>query len=331
MPAATRGGAAGYAVGVDLDLEWIARTVGARRAAGHARLQVLWGGYGAIVRVRLEGGDVPSVVVKAVRPGPRRARRGEQVSDARKRRSYAVEAAWYRGLARRCDASCRVPHLFGERSEGDERTLVLEDLDAAGFEGRRRRAHQAELEACLAWLASFHARFAGARADGLWPTGTYWHLATRQEELTAIEDAAQRAAAPLLDARLRGASFQTVVHGDAKLANFCFASRGDAVAAVDFQYVGGGPGVCDVAYLLAECCDDDRAEQRGLDRYLDLLQCALEREGRGADALALVAEWRALYDIARADFDRFLAGWAPDEWRRDPRGPARLDRALRAI
>ena len=57
--------------------------------------------------------------------------------------------------------------------------------------------------------------------------------------------------APELDRRLRAARFQTLVHGDAKPANFCFDARRGAVAAVDFQYVGGGCGMKDVAYLLS--------------------------------------------------------------------------------
>ena len=43
------------------------------------------------------------------------------------------------------------------------------------------------------------------------------------------------------------------VHGDAKVDNFCVGTG--AVAAVDFQYVGGGVGVQDVVYLLASCLD----------------------------------------------------------------------------
>jgi len=90
-----------------------------------------------------------------------------------------------------------------------------------------------------------------------------------------------------LDRALREAKFQTIVHGDAKPENFL----GDA--AVDFQYVGGGPGIVDVAYLLWR----ERDEERLLRDYLS----KLPRE--------IAKEWGALYDTARDDFRRFLDGW----------------------
>ncbi len=56
-------------------------------------------------------------------------------------------------------------------------------------------------------------------------------------------------------------SFKLVVHGDAKLANFCFTPTRDAVAAVDFQYVGFGCGMKDVAYFISSCMNEYQAEQ----------------------------------------------------------------------
>lgn len=234
-------------------------------------VQKLWDGYGEIVRERR--GDA-SVIVKTVRP-PRNAH-------PRKLRSYEVEANFYETYAARCDESCRVAKLI----ERGPSTLVLEDLDV---EFPRRGG---ELEPCLAWLAAFHGRFLGVRPEGLWPIGTYWHLDTRREELAAMRDQTLRRRAPELDRALREAKWQTFVHGDAKPDNFGWSRDGSRVAAVDFQYVGGGPGVRDVAYLL------HGEDESLLDFYFaHLANVEVERE------------WRALYPIARDDFRRFLDGW----------------------
>ena len=298
-------------------LSWIASVTGARRAALGERIQSLWSGYGAIVRVELEGAQVPAVVVKRVSPGRGRHPRGwsGDRGHERKLRSYAVELAFYRRWGGRCGPRCRVPGLLGSRDD-DGWIFVLEDLDAAGFGGRRGRLSEGELDGCLAWLAAFHAAFLGEEPEGLWPVGTYWHLDTRPDELAATDDARLRAAAGWLDQRLSGARFQTLVHGDAKLANFCFGPAG--VAAVDFQYVGGGCGMKDLAYFLSSCLSSDELEEGGarcVDRYFELLRGELA--GRDVDLDALEAEWRGLYPVAWADFSRFLAGWAPGHWKLD--------------
>jgi hypothetical protein len=296
-----------------MDLDWVAAVAGARRARRGARLQSLWSGYGEIVRVELEGGEAASVVVKSVKPPARPRDDASDASDARKRRSYEVESVFYESFASRCGEACRVPWLLGHRQEGEggERLLVLEDLDAAGFVERRHAASGAALDRAVAWLAAFHATFLGVAPAGLWETGTYWHLATREGELSRVEDPTIVAVAPLLDAELGACTYRTLVHGDAKLANFCFARRDSAVAAVDFQYVGGGCGVKDVAYLVSGEADEARA----LDSYFGHLRRALA--ARGIDAAPVEAEWRALYPIACADFYRFLAGWAPSHYASD--------------
>jgi hypothetical protein len=309
-----------------MDLEWVARVAGGGKARRGTRLQSLWGGYGEILRVEIAGGDVESVVVKCVKPPPRSAHGKSDVSDARKRRSYEVERVFYETFAPRCSESCRVPRLLGARATGgrdDEWAFVLEDLDAAGFPERRRTANGDTLDRCLAWLAAFHATFFASPPKGLWSTGTYWHLATRREELANVDEAV-RVLAPRIDAKLASCVHRTLVHGDAKLANFCFARDG-RVAAVDFQYVGGGCGMKDVAYLVS----GEPAEPRALDTYFRHLR--RELDARSLDAASVETEWRALYPFACADFYRFLAGWAPSHFASDRHAQRVLEEVARRL
>ncbi|MFO0662839.1 MAG: aminoglycoside phosphotransferase family protein [Polyangiaceae bacterium] len=288
-------------------LSFVKEVTGTAHAEFGRKIQSLWGGYGELLRVEVAGpsGTPTSVVVKWAKPPQRSASPDEEVSRARKCRSYEVEAAFYRTYAPQCDDACRTAKLHGSKRNSateQEWTLVLEDLDAAGFSRRVRSPRGEALNACLRWLAAFHARFLGKAPKDLWRVGTYWHLATRTEELANVRDAALREAAPELDRRLRQARFQTFVHGDAKPANFCFSNDERRVAAVDFQYVGGGPGIKDVAYLLEGMPKAE--ESRALAFYFAALRAALPDGSNEVEQ-----EWRGLYDTAADDFRRFLAGW----------------------
>jgi len=308
----------------------LTRVTAARSVVLEERVQALWGGYGEIRRVRLQGDTEALVIAKYVVPPSTAGDPAEARSHLRKLRSYRVESAFYQRYAARCDISCRVPAALHARSEGDQTLLVLEDLDAAGFSKRRSRVSADDVAACLRWLAAFHATFLGDATDSLWKVGTYWHLATRPDELQALRDLDLRRAAPVLDERLNRARFKTLVHGDAKLQNFCFADTDAAVAAVDFQYVGGGVGVKDVAYFLTSCLSPSelaRNAQSYLDDYFRELAAAITRTGVPTDIHALEAEWRALYPIACADFYRFLLGWAGEGGSRD----AYLERVTREV
>lgn len=287
-------------------------------------IQELWSGYGQILRIRLEGvaeGVPRTVIAKHVRiPGEAKHPRGwnSSLSHQRKLKSYQVEPIWYRHWSKRCGSDCRVAKFLAYQEQDGEVLLLLEDLDAAGYPARHTAGTPALLKACLDWLAHFHATFIGAAPEGLWQTGTYWHLATRPEELAALDDLALKQAAPKLDALLRGARFQTLVHGDAKLANFCFSIGGEQVAAVDFQYVGGGCGIKDLAYFLGSCLDEAACEAREadlLDHYFATLRRSLADQHLDIDTDALEAEWRTLFPIAWTDFHRFLKGWSPGHWK----------------
>ena len=315
-------------------IERIRRGTGAVGVELGARLQSLWGGYGELFRAELTGLPVTSAVVKCVLPPPERALASDprkRRSHRRKLRSYEVELAFYQRYASRCADACRVPRLlYGAHDQG-QFLFVLEDLDAAGFGARRARCSDAELALCLSWLAAFHARFLGVASEGLWKVGTYWQLATRPDELAALGGHALRRAAPRIDRRLNAASFRTLVHGDAKLENFCFSRAGDAVAAVDFQYVGGGVGVKDVAYFLSSCFSPRECQAAvppALDLYFAALRSALAVDSPGTDAGAVEREWRELFAWAWLDFYRFLLGWAPLEAARDEYSEALLHALL---
>ena len=284
-------------------------------------IQSLWSGYGKIMRYGLKGGDRASVVIKHVKlPGKADHPRGwnTDLSHERKVRSYHVESAWYREWASMCDVSCRLPHCLALEESEDEFLMVFEDLDASGYPLRRETATLVEMEACLRWLANFHATFMGQSPKGLWPVGTYWHLDTRPDELATLDDASLKEAASMIDQQLSSANYQTFVHGDAKLANFCFSEKGGQVAAVDFQYVGGGCGMKDVAYFIGSCLFEAECEQHEedlLDFYFKELKEALKGRDVAADSDLVEEEWRSLYDLAWTDFHRFVKGWSPGHWK----------------
>lgn len=319
--------------------ERLRRATGAQRVDSLERLQSLWGGYGELHRVQLAGSRVESAIVKSVTPPAERgfARHPEQLrSHRRKLRSYAVEHAFYRGFAEKCDESCRVPALLYAEAGDDRFLFVLEDLDRAGFPERRTHCAPQEIRACLAWLAAFHARFLAVEPAELWKVGTYWHLATRPDELARLKSSELRRAAASIDRHLNGARFRGLVHGDAKLENFCFANVGGGVAAVDFQYVGGGAGVKDVAYFLSSCLSPAECHPlvpSYLEDYFSALRAALasRNELAASEREALEREWRALFAWAWADFHRFLSGWAPEYAASDTYGKAQLELVLQAL
>ncbi len=295
----------------------IACITGSASVSRSVVIQTLWSDYGVIARVHLTGGMVKSVIVKIVEPPSNSLHpRGWNTSRShdRKIRSYQVECEWYLHYSSCCNENCRIPRLYGLEVDKESALIVMEDLDLTGFSERRSTLNVKSVTSCLDWLAAFHARFMGVMPTGLWPEGTYWHLSTRPDELLALQDTQLRNAAQEIDQRLTNCRYKTLLHGDAKVANFCFSEDQLSVAAVDFQYVGGGCGMKDVAYLLGSCLSELECEQSDeilLQFYFDRLKMYLLDRSETVDFRELEAEWRILYKFAWTDFYRFLKGWMP--------------------
>ncbi|MCC2607019.1 phosphotransferase [Planctobacterium marinum] len=282
-------------------------------------LQPLWSGFGEIARYR--NCDGHSIIVKRVAPPTvMQHPRGwnSSLSEQRKLQSYRIEQHFYQHYAALCDAHCRVPQWRPADPEtASAATMILEDLDAAGYPRRHTQDDGSVLYACLRWLAYFHARFMQHTSSDLWPVGGYWHLGTRPDELANMQAGLLKSRANEIDAKLNNARFTTLIHGDAKLANFCFGEP-TRVAALDFQYVGGGVGVKDLALLLASSLDNEALQRQSKeyeDFYFEQLKAALNHYQQSIDFTALEAEWRRLLAFAWADYQRFLMGWKPDHSR----------------
>ena len=263
--------------------------------------------------VKTPSKPIQSVIVKRIRPPSQTQHpRGwnTDTSEKRKLRSYEVEKCWYQHYAASALDDCPMPRLYDSYTDQLQTTLVLEDLDTR-FPRRYTSLDIDTCVPCLHWLARFHACHLGSTGQGLWPTGSYWHLQTRADEFNVMADGKLKQGATALDAKLNKGKYQTLVHGDAKVANVCFSTDSLNVAMVDFQYVGRGCGMRDVAYFLGSCLSETECEQYA-DELLAMYFAELTRHVHTEDKVALESEWRALYSTAWADFHRFLAGWMPE-------------------
>ncbi|MEM7552097.1 MAG: phosphotransferase [Bacteroidota bacterium] len=282
-------------------------------------VQTLWSGYGEIKRYFLRGGKYSSIIVKDIRwPDKINHPRGwnTELSHRRKLKSYQVEKNWYQNFSLLTNDSCKVPRIFQAMEEEGRVLLIMEDLDQSGYNIRLEPESVIldDAKNSLSWLAHFHAVFMGKDPQGLWSMGTYWHLATRPDEWKKMGNVLLKNAARDIDRHLSNAQFQTLVHGDAKLANFCFSEKGD-IAAVDFQYVGKGCGMKDVAYFISSCFSEEECgkyEEELITHYFEQLKTSLSKE---FDFELIKKEWAELYKYAWADFYRFLDGWSPEHWK----------------
>ncbi len=288
-------------------------------------IQSLWSGYGSISRYKAVGRNTKNIVVKHVQlPDTVSHPRGWQtnLSHQRKIRSYQVESAWYKHYSHLCNEGCRLPQCLALNESEDEFLIVLEDLNESGYTLRKDAANSENMKACLKWLANFHAIFLMKSPKHVWPIGTYWHLDTRPDELETLQDSQLKSVATDINSCLNSCEFKTFVHGDAKLANFCFSNDGKQVAAVDFQYVGGGCGMKDVAYFIGSCLQEEdcqRYEAELLNSYFNDLKDAISHQQSDQkmpiNSDKLEREWRSLYPVAWTDFHRFIKGWSPGHWK----------------
>ncbi|KAK0525414.1 hypothetical protein OC842_005507 [Tilletia horrida] len=253
--------------------------------------------------------------------------------------------------------------------------ILLDDIRTVGFpylaEEMRETLDDEQTKAALRWLAHFHAHFAGYQPSeptdecpppldvasstqgwsghGVWQVGGYSYTATRLTELSKIAPSSPWAKLGLngdlahaIDWALTPsgsacrAAGQTLIHGDVKSANLAFSADGTRAAAYDFQFVGRGVGVTDLAKFLTTSVASSvlRSEESERDwlrfyhgHFIAAVQAEPEPEWTRAGAAAgadtsqrLLASRRAAgeytfenllehWDLAVLSWQRFQAGW----------------------
>ena len=177
-------------------------------------------------------------------------------------------------------------------------------------------------------------------AEGsVWLNGGYTYLATRRKEYASLADdedsewsealcstikdklSVAEKVAKVLSSRSDGlgilSEYETLIHGDVKSANLFTTQSGRQVAFYDFQYVGLGLGVCDLAKLFTcsmplwmlienDSIPDTLGMQEGEKRLLRRYQKTIEkRSGREYPWEELLMHW----ETALVDWLRFQASW----------------------
>jgi hypothetical protein len=320
---------------MDLSVEqFVLNQTGASRILGVELIQELWSGFGQILKVKLEGAEVLSIIVKKIdlsNSGNHPRGWNTDASFKRKEFSYGVEQTWYKNYSNQSGSFLRMAKHLGSTSNKNGSVILLEDLDASGFPIRKSSLTLKEVKTCILWLANLHGKFMGCKSEGLWDVGTYWHLSTRTDEFKAMKDSELKRSAFKIDEVLNNCQYKTIVHGDAKVANFCFSEDLAKVAVVDFQYVGSGCGMKDLVCLLSSCVNAKECrlwEENFLDYYFECLFEALDGKFSGQEFVLLENEWRQLYPMAWADFYRFLDGWSPGNYKFNDYGEIMVENAL---
>jgi hypothetical protein len=279
-----------------------------------AQVQKLWSGYGSLLRFFLNDGDHKSVIVKYIDLSTTKQHPkgwNSKTSHQRKVNSYKVEINFYKNYNFLRNINSYFPkYIYSEFNE-DKIIIILEDLGDLGFTKVVNNPNDNEINLCLKWLAEFHSRAFNTQNNGIWKIGSYWHLDTRQDEFKKMASSKLKELASKINTKLNSAKFKTIIHGDAKTANFCFTKDSSKVAAVDFQYVGYGSPVKDLIYFLGSALDENELFHN-FHNYKDLYYSHLEQSVNDLDFKSLKLEIEELWKFAFADFERFLLGWMPE-------------------
>ncbi|KAF8469932.1 kinase-like domain-containing protein [Kalaharituber pfeilii] len=204
--------------------------------------------------------------------------------------------------------------------------------------------------AVLKWLAGMHATFWGENVasvppptcaagteHGVWQHGGYWYLATRGAEMQDLISSGEHPSlgrwGSWVDKKLWPAAGttgdptwatswigRTIVHGDTKGANILFSHApgkpgpaGELVTAAiyDFQYVGHGLGVIDLAYFLGTTISARlmaQHEEELKQFYFEAVNDILRRIGKQDNGWTREVFEEQL-KWALVDWARFMGGW----------------------
>lgn len=310
-----------------VSLGWVERCLGATPGKLEA---IVWDSVGtgqvaASYRGRLQWADpgqsMPSsVVVKCPSQDPTSRATSLEFG------LYEKELLWYEELRVRSNIHC--PEYFGSWFDADTGNfqLLLQDCSPACQGDQLQGASLAQVVAGVKELAHLHAPFIGdeslaahrlfakdqamrairiALYAEFWPQFKARYENRLDAEILAMGDVVAEHYVAL---EQRQSPLVTLVHGDFRLDNLLFGSSGERPFVLDWQTLGMGCPMKDVAYFIGTSIAD-RGERRV--NEMALVECyfaTLEQAGAIFDRDALLREYRlqAISGLIMAVFSSML-------------------------
>ena len=261
-----------------------------RPAGGIRRAPWAYSSSVAMEEVRVPGG--PVLLLKETTPRPRPSRPAFLLDPEREAEAYAT-----------LPAGLDLPVCHGTLREGGRTWLVLEHVDGAPL---WQREDLAAWEATARWAARLHALAAIETPRGLRQDAAHLHRWIDRALAMAPPGALDGVEAPARRAADRLAAPPAArLHGELYPSNVLVQDgpHGPRIRPVDWETAGTGPGVLDLAALVAGAWDPARRER-------------LVAAYRGA-LVRVPAGFGAAVDAARLLVALQWLGWS-DAWRPPP-------------
>jgi hypothetical protein len=195
-------------------------------------------------------------------------------------------------------------------------SLVLPPLEEVQDDGQDASEKTVWLNGGYTYLATRRKEYEGLVMDD----ESEWSMALTSQTGNEAQTLAERVAAflaPALSGPTQIERYQTLIHGDVKSENLFTSKSGEEVAFYDFQYVGLGLGVCDLAKLFT--CSiplDILVANRNIPHELPMQdgeKTLLERYWKKLKETGKQEyEWKVFvlhWEAALVDWLRFQASW----------------------
>jgi len=184
----------------------------------------------------------------------------------------------------------------------DRPSLVLPPLEEVRRDGQDATQKSVWLNGGYTYLATRRKEYADLAADddSEWNSALTQQLGTRNE---SISELVATLLAPTGSGSSSTASYQTLIHGDVKSENLFTSESGEQVAFYDFQYIGLGLGVCDLAKLFT--CSVPLSmlvKDRNVPKELSM---------QDGERILLERYWLRLKDVDKKDYpwETFVMHW----------------------
>ncbi|KAH5143424.1 hypothetical protein HBH69_193880 [Parastagonospora nodorum] len=184
----------------------------------------------------------------------------------------------------------------------DRSSLVLPPLEEVRHDGQDATQKSVWLNGGYTYLATRRKEYADLAGDA----DSEWSATLTQEMGTGNESISEIVAtflAPAASGSSRTARYETLIHGDVKSENLFTSESGEQVAFYDFQYIGLGLGVCDLAKLFT--CSVP------LNMLINKRIVPHELSMQDGERALLERYWMRLKDMGKKDYpwETFMMHW----------------------